>query len=69
VAEEETQICLSVVGGATSSSSSSSSLVAVVVTFCALFFSFPPQSLRLDRCFCGSEEGRYVKIPGLFSFD
>jgi hypothetical protein len=55
VTEEETQICVSVVGEATSSSSSS--VVAVVVTFCALFFSFPPQSLRLDRCFCGSEEG------------
>ncbi len=65
MAEEETQICLSVVGEATSSSS----VVAVVVTFCALFFSFPPQSLRLDPCFCGSEEGRYVKIPGLVSFD
>jgi hypothetical protein len=64
VTEEETQICLSVVGEATSSS-----VVAVVVTFCALFFSFPPQSLRLDRSFCGSEEGRYVKIPGLVSFD
>ncbi len=35
--EEETQICLSVVGEATSSSSS---VVAVVVTFCALFFLF-----------------------------
>jgi len=54
VTEEETQICLSVVGEATSSSSS---VVAGVVTFYALFFSFPPQSLRLDRCFCGSEEG------------
>ncbi len=64
--EEETQICLSVVGEATYSSSS---VVAVVVTFCALFFSFPPQSLRLDRCFRGSEEGRCVKIPGLVSFD
>ncbi len=65
--EEETQICVSVVGEATSSSSSS--VVAVVVTFCALFFSFPPQSLCLDRCFRGSEEGRCVKIPGLVSFD